>query len=594
MCRLIALLVGLGLLCTSPAHAADIDQPLVPGIDAFKPSGQAAATMATFSTVDVTGQTFANALRAQTKGTPPNRWDVALQASIREPIQPDDILLARFWVRTREAMADAGVVGVAVELNREPYEKLAEGQYNAPREWTQIQLPMVARKAFDAGSVNLNFRLGYADQTVDIGGVELVRLPAGTKLESLPRTPLAYRGMEDGAAWRREAMARIDRIRKANLTVTVRDAAGKPLAGQSVHVKLTRNAFAFGTAVDGRLMLADTDAAVQYRKHVEENFNTVVYENDLKWLGLATDPGRYSVVDRTLPWFAERKIDVRGHTLVWPALKWLPPDVRALQNDPPAMRKAINEHITELVTRYRGRLVEWDVLNEPFSNRDVEKILGREAYVDFFKLAHAADPNARLFINDFGILETGNRTNTEHQKHYEETIQFLLDNGAPLDGIGIQGHFGSAVTDPENMLAILDRFGKFGKPIRITELDVNLLDPELRANFLRDVLIVCFSHPSVDGILQWGFWEGRHWQPDAAVFDRNWNLRPHGQAWKSLMDQWMTDVTVVTGQDGTATVRGFLGDYAIECGDAKQSVTLSANGGNPSQIDLKLPPASSK
>ena len=581
------LLIAMGILCPAIA-SAEGEQSLISGVDAFKPAGSSAAAMGLFSPVEVTGQKFATATRTQTKGSPANRWDVALATPVSTAIQQGDVLIARFWVRTHEAMADAGVVGIALELNREPYEKLAEGQYNAPREWTQIQVPMIAKKAFDAGTLSMNLRLGYADQTIDVGGVELVRLPAGTKLETLPRTPLAYRGIEDNAPWRREAMARIDRIRKANLTITVRDEQGKPLAGQPVHVRLTRHAFAFGTAVDGRLMLADTDAAAAYRRQVEANFNTVVYENDLKWLGLAADPGRYSVVDRTLPWFADRKIDVRGHVLVWPALKWLPPDVRALQNAPPAIRQAINEHVTELATRYRGRLTEWDVLNEPFSNRDLEKILGRECYVDFFKLARAADPKARLFINDFGILETGNRTNTEHQKHYEDTIRFLLDNGAPLDGIGIQGHFGSAVTDPEKMLEILDRFGKFGKPIRITELDVNLLDPDLRASFLRDVMIVCFSHPSVDGIVQWGFWEGRHWLPEAAPFDRNWNLRPHGQAWKSLMDQWTTDVTVVSGPTGVVTVRGFLGDYTIESGQTRLQAKLLANGDAGTTVEIKV------
>jgi endo-1,4-beta-xylanase len=276
---------------------------------------------------------------------------------------------------------------------------------------------------------------------------------------------------------------------------------------------------------------------------------------------------------------------VRGHVLVWPSLKRMPPEIAKLRDDPTALKAAVDHHITSLVTKYRGRLPEWDVVNEPFTNRDLEEILGRDAFVDWFKLARAADPQARLFINDYGIIETANRLNTDHQKHYEDFIQYLLSHGAPVDAIGIQGHFGAAVTNPQIMLDTLDRFAKFGKPIRITELDVNMLDPELQAKFLRDVFIVCFSHPAVDGILQWGFWEGRHWIPDAALYDRNWNLRPHGQAFQSLMNEWKTDVTAITGTDGTVTIRGFIGDYTIQSNSVQKAASLTREG---SSVELSI------
>ncbi len=562
------------------SHAVELpEQPILSGMEAFKPSGSAAEQMAQFTEVNVAGQTFTSAIQARISGSPANRWDVMLQAPLGEAVPPGATYLARFWVRAAEAMAESGMVGLAIELNRDPWTKLAEGQYNAPREWTLVQLPFQAKQAFDAGTVNVNLRLGYPSQTLEIGGFELVRLPDGTSPQSVARTANTYRGMEADAPWRAEAMERIDRIRKANLTVSVRDSAGKPVAGQAVRVRLTRHQFRFGSAVDGRLMLAETADAEQYRAVVESSFNTVVYENDLKWNLLEADPRRYDIVDQTLPWFAERNIDVRGHVLIWPAFRWLPPKVVALKDDPAALWAAVNEHVTALVTRYRGKLKEWDVLNEPFTNRDLENILGREAFVDWFKLARAADPEAKLFINDFGILASGNRIDTEHQKHYEELIEFLLSKGAPIDGIGMQGHFGSAVTDPPTMLAILDRFGRFGVPIRITELDANMLDPAIRASFLRDVFIVCFSHPSVDGVLQWGFWEGRHWLPDAALYTRTWDLRRNGQAWKSLMAEWTTDQIVVTGPDGSATIRGFLGDYAIEIAGVQQATLLPLAGG---------------
>jgi len=585
--RFLIAVAVLFLLGSSIARSADApaEQVLIGSLDAFKPAGTAVEKAGRFNVVAVEGQKFEQAVQAETIGSPENRWDVMLQAPLPVALAKGDTLVARFWVRTVDAMADDGMIGLAVELNHEPWTKLGEGQYNAPRQWTQIQLPFVVDQPYEASSLNVNLRLGYPSQKLEIGGVQLVKMPADVRADSLPRTVVSYRGMEPDATWRREALDRIERNRKADLHIVVRDASGKPAAGQAVHVKMTKLAFAIGTAVDAKLMLADNDSSAKYRAHVESSYNTVVYENDLKWPSLAADPNRYSLVDQTLPWFAQRDIAVRGHVLVWPASKWLPPAVAAMKNDPPAMRQAIADHITQLVTRYKGRLVEWDVLNEPFNHRELEELFGRDAYVEWFKLARAADPNARLFINDFGILETGNRLQTDHQKFYEELIADLIARGAPIDGIGIQGHFGSAVTDPEKMLAILDRFAKFGKPIRITELDVNMLDPQQRANFLRDVMLVCFSHPSVDGVVQWGFWEGRHWLPGAALYSRNWDLRPHGEAFKSLVSQWTTDVTVLTGPDGSAGVRGYVGDYLLTVGEVKKPMTLTSKGG---QVEMEL------
>ena len=73
-----------------------------------------------------------------------------------------------------------------------------------------------------------------------------------------------------------------------------------------------------------------------------------------------------------------------------------------------------------------------------------------------------------------------------------------------------------------------------------------------------------FSHPAVTGVLMWGFWEGRHWRPRAAMVRKDWTLKPNGQAWMDLVEkQWWTDERGKTGPDGEYKIRGFLGDYEI-------------------------------
>jgi len=110
----------------------------------------------------------------------------------------------------------------------------------------------------------------------------------------------------------------------------------------------------------------------------------------------------------------------------------------------------------------------------------------------------------------------------------------------------------------------LDLLSKAGLPIQITEFDVNTQDEELQADYTRDFLIACFSHPSVTGFTMWGFWEGAHWKSDAAMFRRDWSPKPNAAVWRELVTkQWTTDVTQKTKSDGKLQSRGYLGTYEI-------------------------------
>jgi len=398
------------------------------------------------------------------------------------------------------------------------------------------------------------------------------------RLRDLPGAPEAYEPGQPGDAWRKAALARIERIRKADLTVAVTDADGKPVAGADVAVKMTHHAFGFGAAINAGTFKPETDTpdTLKYREMTQKLFNRVVVENSFKWPGWENADRRRRVL-WTLAWLRERGIEVRGHCLVWPSWKHMPRDVQQLEDDKAALQRRILDHIREEVAATKGRIAEWDVINEPFSNHDAMDVLGREAMVAWFQAAREADPAARLFINDYGILARAGR-DKRHQDHYYETIRFLIDRGAPLDGIGLQSHFGGDLTPPPRLLAILDRFAAFTKALAVTEFDINVKDEELQAAYTRDFLTAVFSHPAVNGILMWGFWEGRHWRPQAALFRRDWSVKPNGRAWQDLVfKEWWTDVAARTDAQGRVSVRGFLGDYEVTAtaGDRSKTVSLA-------------------
>ena len=123
----------------------------------------------------------------------------------------------------------------------------------------------------------------------------------------------------------------------------------------------------------------------------------------------------------------------------------------------------------------------------------------------------------------------------------------MLAAGAPIDGIGLQSHFDSNLTPPSRVLELLDQFAAFGKDLQVTEFDVAVADEQVQADYTRDFLTVCFSHPAMKGFMIWGFWEGAHWRPSAAMLRRDWSTKPNYDAWNDLIyRQWWTDMRGVT------------------------------------------------
>lgn len=560
------------------------------GIQAFELQGKAAKAEKTLVPVD--GQEFAQALRVEVKEASQNPWDVQLGLRLTQSVQAGDVILATVYLKT-EATRDESGEGrseFVMELSREPWSKSVEYPLRAGHDWKKINVRFRAARTYAPGEAQLLFRLGYPPQTLLLGGLSVENFGSKLALEDLPTTRLTYPGMEADAPWRAAAAERIEKLRKRELAITVRDAAGKPLPGADVTIHQTKQAFGFGSAVVAQFLTRPGHE--QYNQLVAELFNTAVFENNLKWQPLAGDWGEGWTVDVALKgvdWLAQHGIQTRGHVLVWPGFRNLPRSVKALEKDPAKLRAAVLAHVTELATATRGKLVHWDVLNEPFDNHDLMDLLGEDVMVDWFKAARAADPAAQLFINDYAILSGGGGT-TPHRDNYERVIKLLIDKGAPVDGVGLQGHFGSSLTGPEDILKLLDRYAKLGKQIWITEYDIDIDDEALAGQFTRDFFTTLFSHPAVGGIVMWGFWDGAHWRHNAPLYRQDFSLKPAGQVYRDLvLREFRTDATGKTDATGAFSTRAFFGKYAISVNAAgkKKTVELDLNA-KTSAVSIKL------
>lgn len=551
-----------------------------PGLDALHLNGT--ADMVTMEKVPVEGEPFKEAVKLTTLKSGDTPWSVQVDAVCTSPVKTGDVILVQFWMRAAQTHVESGEAKSEFDFERysDPWTKASTYALAAGPQWKQFSIPFTAVEDLDAGKSHICFRMGYPPQAFELADLVLLNYGTSRKLSEMPQTKIGYEGMEDDAPWRKAALDRIEKIRKGKLTVAVKDASGQPVSGAKVSVRMKKQAFGFGTSVWAKV-LADSGTDNEHaRQEIEKLFNRVVFENDLKWGEWedgATNSGGWSrsYVNGAIKWLSDRHIDLRGHNMVWGSWKWLPASIKQLQGDPKALEAAIEKRIADVGGAMKGHVIEWDVVNEPIKEHDLTDILGKSAMVTWYNAARKADPTALLFVNDYpspddiGFLDG-----------YDRDIQFLLDNHAPLQGIGLQGHVGKSPWSIPAFLATLDKLGAHGLPIEITEYDTDIQDQQLEAQFFRDYLTAIFSHPSVEGFLMWGIWDGSHWHHKAALFNQDWTPKPSEKVYEDLvLHDWWTNADGASDATGSYQVRGFLGDYEVTVTQGGKTVTLPAKLG---------------
>ena len=183
--------------------------------------------------IDVTGQPFTRALRITTTSAPATEWNVQLTADTIAGVKAGDVVLAKFWLRGADSMTGEGFTTFEFEVGHPDFEKAAEMRFGAGAAWRECDVPFKATHDFPTGQARICFRCGFDRQTIEIGGVEVVNFGPSVKLEDMPRTRNTYPGREADASWRKTALARIEKIRKADLSVTVTDAKGAVIEGRT-------------------------------------------------------------------------------------------------------------------------------------------------------------------------------------------------------------------------------------------------------------------------------------------------------------------------------------------------------------------------
>ena len=217
----------------------------------------------------------------------------------------------------------------------------------------------------------------------------------------------------------------------------------------------------------------NTDKARLLKRH----FNSLTAENEMKWSSVEPAEGNFTFADadKIVAFAQASNMKVRGHTLCWhnqlPSWVFKDGDATASKE---LVLKRLRDHITTVMTHFKGKVYAWDVVNEAIDDGSLiyrtsqwYTICGEEFITEAFKAARAADPGAKLFYNDYSAINPAKR-----DKIYDLLVKLKSQN--LVDGVGLQGHWNIEYPSADLIIAAFDKYSSLGLELQITEFDVSV------------------------------------------------------------------------------------------------------------------------
>jgi len=298
-------------------------------------------------------------------------------------------------------------------------------------------------------------------------------------------------------------------------------------------------------------------------------FNYGVSGNSFKWSGIQpqyTAPN-YTNFDNAVNWTRKVGWDLRAHTLLWGGYEYtgdheMPRWVKDLPTAQ-AITDTCKMRVIREMTRYKGIVKEYDVMNEPLHAKYLaDSLVGDSINWNCFKWAYSADPGAKLFINEYNV-EYG----WGDAKKYRDLILKIKNMGGPVSGVGMQAHFWNGLRpNISDLVTQVNTVAEAGLPIKFTEYDYggDISQAEQAADFIK-VLTIAFSHPSIEGMVCWALSDAGAWRENTGFFEAN--HKPKLAADTLLYytkTKWATNFDSLITIDEALKFEAYYGQYNIE------------------------------
>ncbi|MFI6039727.1 endo-1,4-beta-xylanase [Streptomyces sp. NPDC051315] len=334
-----------------------------------------------------------------------------------------------------------------------------------------------------------------------------------------------------------------------------------------------------GTAVTGSKLTGT------YGDIAGREFNWLTPGNAMKWGSVEPAQGSFNwaEADQIVDFAEAHGQEVRGHTLVWHSQNpswltngsWTPAQLNTL----------LQNHIDTEVGRYKGRVAAWDVVNEPFDEDGTYRStlwydnLGADYIATALTRARAADPAAKLYINDYNVEGVNAKSTALYN-----LVRSLKERGVPIDGVGLQAHLILGQV-PSTLQQNIQRFADLGVDVAITELDIRMQLPSDSAKLTQQaadykaVMNACLAVSRCTGVTVWGFTDSDSWIPStfpgqgaATPYDENYAPKPAYHAIAEALGGTTTppptDACTAAYSIGSQWNTGFTGQVRIACSGA--------------------------
>ena len=536
------------------------------------------------SVADVEGQAFDKAFDWEVTSLPSTFYESQLANWRKEKIERNDLLVISFWAKPKWATNDSAHprLNITAELNKTWDKIVSQEMFLESDDWAKYYVYAVSQ--YESEDWAVNFRCHYNLQEFMLADVNVSiyrDLPEGTEV---PNPPASYKGVEDNALWRKEALKRIEKYRKNDMTFNVTDESGQPIEGAEIKAEMTNSEFLWGAQFYG--FVFETGKTTQKSGYWGENWLKKFKEFDMNMLVMGNENKPSGInakyVASIVNWCLDNNVAYRCHTYFWEtgSVKtvddipiWLLPEFKGLNwnNDevsPDTIRKRMNYQYNKMATFMKDYPTQIDVINESVTrHKYILAALGMDETVRWFDISRKLNPGCKLYFTECGI--GGSSLNTGATLDTAEYLKYLKSLGAQVDGVGLQGHI-TAAEYPQNWYNNIDVLTQDVDEATITEYDHMFNNPNNAYPYFRDTLIACYSHPKTAGFCVWTPYTITGVGDAGVLWNSDGTDKKTAEVWKELVQgEWRTNETVTSGADGSAKIRGHRGDYKI---------TVSYNG----------------